>query len=151
MTDVAVLDKVLSVREKEKQVAQKEQQTAQMAFEKIATELYEQLKRKEMAEERLHGVLQDQDASSVEDMRNISLYIQSVSEIIPLMQKRVQMARKKMEEKQTILKSAHIEVKKIEKMIENRQAAQRIVEQRRENELMDEISLRQFQVALQNR
>lgn len=149
MSKIKVFDKVLDVRESEKQTAQKEQLEAQNEFEKVATELYELLKNKELAEQKLHEVLTE--SSSIAEMKNMSFYIQSLVKKIPMLQKRVQLARKKMEEKQENLTEAHVEVKKIEKMIENRILAQKSEEDRVEKILMDEISIQQYQVATQNR
>lgn len=149
MSKIKVLDKVLDVRESEKQAAQKEQLEAQNEFEKVATELYELLKNKELAEQKLHEVLTE--SSSIAEMKNMSLYIQTLVQKIPMLQKEVQLARKKMEDKQGDLTEAHVEVKKIEKMIENRKLAQKLEVDRAEKMLMDEISIRQYQVATQNR
>lgn len=149
MSDITVLNKVLGVREREKQKAQKEQIQAENEFTKIATQLYELLKSKEQAEARLQDGLSE--ASSIADMKNMSLYIQTLINKIPSLQEKVQEARKKMEEKQAKLTQAHIEVKKIEKMIENRKSDLKLAEARKEKMLMDEISIRQYQVATQNR
>ena len=149
MSKIKVLDKVLDVRESEKQTAQKEQLAAQNEFEKVATELYELLKSKELAEQKLHEVLTE--SSSIAEMKNMSLYIETLVQKIPMLQKEVQLARKKMEAKQGDLTEAHVEVKKIEKMIENRKLAEKLEEERTEKMLMDEISIRQYQVATQNR
>lgn len=144
-----VLDKILDVREGEKQTAQKEQLEARNEFEKVATELYELLKSKELAEQKLLKILTE--SSSVAEMKNMSLYIQTLVQKIPMLQKEFQLARKKMEEKQGDLTEAHVEVKKIEKMIEHRKLAYKLEEERAEKMLMDEISIRQYQVATQNR
>lgn len=149
MSNIAVLNKVLSVREREKQKAQKEQIQAENEFTKIATQLYELLKNKELVEAKLQDGLSE--SSSIADMKNMSLYIQTLINKIPSLQEKVQEARKKMEEKQAKLTQAHIEVKKIEKMIENRKSDLKLAEARKEKMLMDEISIRQYQVATQNR
>lgn len=149
MSKIKVFEKVLDVRESEKQTAQKEQLEAQSEFEKVATELYELLKNKELAEKKLHEVLTE--SSSIAEMKNMSFYIQSLVKKTPMLQKKVQLARRKMEEKQEDLTEAHVEVKKIEKMIENRRLAQKLEDDRVEKILMDEISIQQYQVATKNR
>ena len=50
-----------------------------------------------------------------------------------------------MEYKQQVLTEAHIEMKKIEKMIERREKEQKELNDKLQMNLMDEISIRQFQ------
>src|SRR5699024_7509047 len=57
MADTAVLEKILHVKEKEKDAAQLDKTEAVNRFEEIASRLYEELKRKENAESELDVVM----------------------------------------------------------------------------------------------
>lgn len=149
MSDTAVLTKILNVREQEKKDAQLEQINARNYFEKVATELYQQLKTKEQAEVTLESYMQE--SSAINKIKEQSFYIQALNQKIISLQQRVQQARKEMENKQEILTEAHVEVKKIEKMIEQREKEFFAQEQKIEMALMDEISIRQFNTQAQNR
>lgn len=149
MSDTAVLTKILNVREQEKKDAQLEQINARNYFEKVATELYQQLKTKEQAEVTLESYMQE--SSAINKIKEQSFYIQALNQKIISLQQRVQQARKEMENKQEILTEAHVEVKKIEKMIEQREKEFFAQEQKIEIALMDEISIRQFNTQAQNR
>lgn len=149
MAETAVLTKILHVREQEKKDAQIEQINASDKFEKVATELYTHLKTKEQAESNLEEFMQE--SSAINKIKEQSLYIQSLNKKIMALQLRVQQARKEMEEKQEILTYAHVEVKKIESMIEKREKEFLENEKKLENALMDEISIRQYNTQVQNR
>lgn len=142
MSNIAVLNKVLGVREIEKNDAQKEHHYAVEKFEIVATELYKLLKRKEDAEKQY-----EQEISNITEIEKIKeqlTYIDNLNQQIMRVQKKVNEARSKMEEKQVKLTEAHIEVKKFEKVIENRQKEREAEERKQEQILMDEISVRQY-------
>lgn len=149
MAETAVLTKILNVREQEKIDAQKEQVEARDNFEKVATQLYTNLKTKEQAELTLETYMQE--SSAINYIKDQSLYIQALNKKIMSLQHHVQKARQEMENKQEVLTEAHVEVKKIEKMIEHRKAAFHAQEQKIEMMMMDEISIRQFNTQAQNR
>src|SRR5690625_3524218 len=142
MANPVVLHKILSVREQEKKTAQMEQITAQNYFEKVATQLYHVLKTKEEAEQTLQSYMKTKAA--IERIKEQSLYIDSLNKNIMKLQDQVQKARQEMEQKQQILTEAHIEMKKIEKMIERRAKEQKEQEEKLQMNLMDEISIQQF-------
>lgn len=149
MSETAVLHKVLDVKEQEKQEAQLERVKAVEKFEQVATQLYEQLKEKENAEEHLD--IKMKDTFTIDKMINQTQYINNLASEIVTLQYHVQQERSKMETAQEQLNAAHIEVKKIEKMIEFREdeleAEARVVEAT----LMDEMSIRQYNKQIQNR
>lgn len=149
MSETAVLYKVLEVKEQEKDEAQLERVKAVEQFEKVANQLYEQLKEKENAEEDLNVKMKD--SFTIDKMINQTRYINNLASRIVTLQYHVQQARNKLETAQELLNEAHIEVKKIEKMIELREnelaAEARVVEA----SLMDEISIRQYYKHTQNR
>src|SRR5699024_7739141 len=80
-----------------------------------------------------------------------SRYISLMKEKINTLQNNVQKARIEMEQKQNALTEAHIEVKKIERLIALREQEQKELLQKQEMSFMDEISMHQFQKQRQNR
>lgn len=149
MDNVAVLQKVLQIREQEKTIAQKEKNEATVIFEKQATVLYELLKKKEHAEVLMNQYMQTY--TSIEKIKEQSMFIQSMTRKASTLQQNVQQAREKMLEKQAYLTETHIEMKKIEKLIERKKQARQEELIREENILMDELSIRQFTSSIQNR
>lgn len=149
MSNTAVLHKILHVKEKEKNDAQVEKVRAVEYFEHIATQLYEELKVKENAETTLQHVMRE--SSTITTIKEQSLYISMLHKKILALQQKVQAARSEMEKKQVIFTEAHVEVKKIEKLIELRENELKAMEQKQETLLMDEVSIRQFQMQTKNR
>src|SRR5690625_7420065 len=96
-------------------------------FEEVATKLYDLLKRKEDAEQSLNHYMQSK--AQIEKLREQSSFINSLINQIEHMKKKVQSARHLMEKKQNILTEAHIEMRKIEKLIEKRTLEKVEVEQ----------------------
>lgn len=142
MSNPAVLHKILSIREQAKKDAQMEQITAQNYFEKVATQLYNLLKTKEKAEETLRANMGT--TLAIEKIKEQSTYIDTLNKHIIQLEKQVQKARREMELKQKVLTEAHIEMKKIEKIIERRTEEQKQFEKKQQMNLMDEISIQQF-------
>jgi flagellar FliJ protein len=150
MVKVAVLHKVLYVKEKEKTDAQLEEQDASTHFKRVATALYDKLKNKEDAESQLQQEVMNEPASLTK-MKEQSLYITRLAKKIIALQEEVEDARKKLTNKQAILKNSYIEVKKIEKLIALRRQEQDEVNRKEDMQTMDDISLRQFVDANHNR
>lgn len=142
MSHIAVLNKVLTVREIEKRDAQKEHHYAIEQFEIVATELYHLLKKKEKAEQQYEKWISD--VAEIEKIKEQLTYIDNLNQQIVLLQNRVNKARTEMEKKQEKLTEAHIEVKKFEKVIENRQKEREEEERKKEQSFLDEISVRQY-------
>ena len=92
-----------------------------------------------------------QTYTSIEKIKEQSMFIQSMTRKASTLQQNVQQARKKMLEKQAYLTETHIEMKKIEKLIERKKQARQEELIREENILMDELSIRQFTSSIQNR
>lgn len=141
MYDTTALLKILDVRQQEKNEALVAHKIAIDQFEKVATQLYEQLKTKEHAQEVLNRYVQSE---IIKKIREQTLYIDMLNQKINHLQREVQIARQNMEEKQQIVTEKHIEVKKIEKMIEKREQAKKVHEAREEMKHMDEISIQQY-------
>ncbi len=149
MAQTAVLYKVLQVKEQEKNQAQIERVQAVEQFEIVANKLYDQLRKKEVAEKQLSHKMREQ--FTMEIMKEQSRYINNLSSKIVTLQHHVQQARKKMEITQELLNEAFIEVKKIEKMIDIREQEKNAEERMLEAALMDEMSMRQYNKQVQNR
>ena len=148
MSETTVLYKVLEVKEQEKQEAQLERVKAVEKFEHIANQLYEQLKEKEDAEEHLN--VEMKATFTIDKMINQTQYINILANKIINLQFHVQQARSKMETAQDQLNEAHIEVKKIEKMIEIREEALEAEARTVEASIMDEMSIKQYNKQIQN-
>lgn len=148
MSQTVSLTKILHIRENEKKVAQKAFLNSQESFEKVATKLYEALRKKELAEESYDEFIQDE--TPLERIKQQITYIEDLNEAITHLQKEVQLARTQMEQKQQHLTDAHIEVKKFESIIEKRNKQEIERKAKLENAFMDEISINQY-LSNQNR
>lgn len=142
MQATETLAKILNLREKEKKDAQLAHYESTVYFEKIATKLYSLLRKKEIAEES-YGE-NARELTSIDKIRQQSIYIESINQQIIKMQQQVNEARNTMEAKQLKLTDAHVEVKKFEKIIEIRKQEQLMSIHREEQIMMDEISTQQF-------
>ncbi len=142
MSQTAVLHKLLHVREQEKTNAEVKKRQAREIFEEIATRLYQQLKTKEKAESDFEEVMQTN--MTITKMKEQSLYISRLNGQIAALEQQVQQARNDMEQKQTMLTEAYVELKKVEKLIELREEEQETAQKKAENQLMDELSIRQY-------
>lgn len=142
MANTAALSKILNVREQEKTTAEKSYHQSMEVFEGIATKLYKELKRKEVAEASYEQSLQT--ACSIDIIKEQSLFIEKLTSQIIKLQFDVQRARKSMEAEQEKLAEAYVEVKKFEKIIEHRNDIKMKQIQKLEKATMDEISIRQF-------
>lgn len=141
MSHVVVLEKILKLNDQKKKEMQLEHAEAIKSFEKVATKLYAILKKKETAELTLSKYMKQK--ATIDKLQEQSMYIYSLTDDIEKLQQEVQRARQYMEEKQKKLTEAHVEVKKIETLIENRLKELEETERKQETVLMDEISLQQ--------
>ena len=109
-------NKILAVKEREKDEAVNVYQDSVRKFEEVAEKLYELLKRKEDLEEyqseRLHGGL------SIQEIRHHQQFIGNIEKMIDHYQKMVVNARNRMLLFQEKLLEKNIEVKKYEKIRE---------------------------------
>lgn len=109
-------NKILAVKEREKDEAVNVYQDSVRKFEEVAEKLYELLKRKEDLEEyqseRLHGGL------SIQEIRHHQQFIGNIEKMIEHYQKMVVNARNRMLLFQEKLLEKNIEVKKYEKIRE---------------------------------
>src|SRR5699024_9879506 len=149
MADTAVLEKILHVKEKEKDAAQLDKTEAVNRFEEIASRLYEELKRKENAESELDVVMKAK--ATITMIKEQSRYISLMKEKINTLQNNVQKARIEMEQKKKAYTEAHIKVKNKERITEMQEQEQKKLSQNQEMTSMDEISMHQIKKQKQTR
>lgn len=141
MSNTATLQKIFQLRNEEKNRALLEQKKAMDHFEEVAKKLYTQLKTKENAESKLNEYVKSEVIAKI---REQTLYIDLLNRQINTLQREVQIARENMEQKRQIVTEKHVELKKIEKMIEKRMDQAKKEAALLEMKQMDEISLNRF-------
>lgn len=141
MSTVA-LNKVLNVREREKDDAQKAYNLAIKSFEDVATHLYTLLRKKEEAEEIYESSFRE--PTPIDKIKQQVAYIENLSQKIVVLQQQVQKARSEMAHQRGMLTAAHVEVKKFEKIIETRLKTEEELERKQEEAFLDEVSIQQY-------
>lgn len=136
------LSKVLQVRENEKKDAVLVYNQAIEKFENVATKLYQMLRKKEMAEQTVETY--KETITPIDSIIEQMNYIESLNQQIISLQTAVNEAREEMELKQLLLTESHKEVKKFEKLIENRLLAEKNAQMKLDMAAMDEVSIQQF-------
>ncbi|PLS16677.1 flagellar export protein FliJ [Bacillus sp. M6-12] len=135
-------EKILTIKEKEKNDAFTRYNESRKSFEEVAEKLYKLLKKKE----DLEAFQKDKLAAGlpVQEIRHHQQFMENLDRIIDHYQKAVIEARSKMEFLHGKLLEHNMEVKKFEKIKEK--DFQRFLDTRREddNRNMDEISIQQF-------
>ncbi|OIK15283.1 flagellar export protein FliJ [Bacillus sp. MUM 13] len=135
-------DKILTIREKEKEDALAKYHGALKEFEEAAEKLYKLLKKKEdlqkFQEEKLNKGL------SVQEIRHNQSFMDNLEKLIEHSQLQVLQARERMIRQQESLMQKNMEVKKYEKMKETDFIRFLDIIKADENKNMDEISIRQF-------
>ncbi|WP_028392850.1 flagellar export protein FliJ [Bacillus cihuensis] len=135
-------DKILTIKENEKNDVLAKYNETIKKFEAVAEKLYKLLKKKEdllqFQQEKLTQGL------TVQEIRHNQQFMDNLENIITHFQKEVVQARQAMNIQQSKLMEKNIEVKKYEKIKEKdfQKFLERIKEG--ENKNMDEISIRQF-------
>jgi flagellar FliJ protein len=135
-------EKILSIKENEKDKALGEYNEAVKRFEEVAEKLYHFLKQKEDYEEMHQQKLQA--GLPIQEIRYFQQFITNLERTISHYQQLVVQARQQMQLKQMKLAELNIEVKKYEKMKEKYFQMFLQTLQSEENKLMDEISIQQF-------
>ena len=136
------MEKVLSVKQKEKESIELELGEAVQAFESIAEEIYSLLKRKEDIENLSNS--QFQQRIVVNDLQNTQRFLLSMSNKIKELQPILQRARERMQVIQQKLLLQTIEVKKYEKLKEKQFNAYEIELTLYENKQNDEFSVLRY-------
>lgn len=142
MSGIAAFHKILRVRESEKNAAQTAYNQSMDRFEKEATKLYMLLRKKEEAEGSYQSIANEPIA--IEKLKEQSAYMEQLNKKINHLQQQVILARSDMEAKQQKLSEAFMEVKKFEKLIENRKQTEWKKAKSEEAKWMDEISMQQY-------
>lgn len=131
-------EKILTVREQEKNETEMVYKESVRAFEDIATKLYDLLKKKEdllaFQQERL------QYGSSIDEISHYARFIDSMEKTIEDVQQKVVQARTKMNWHEQKLLEKNLEVRKFEKMREKDFEAYKEEQNRIESVLLDELS-----------
>ncbi|MCM3732167.1 flagellar export protein FliJ [Fictibacillus nanhaiensis] len=136
------MEKVLSVKQKEKESIELELGEAVQAFESIAEEVYSLLKRKEDIENLSNQ--QFQQRIFVNDLQNTQRFILSMANKIKELQPVLQRAREQMQVIQQKLLQQTIEVKKYEKLKEKQFHAYEMELTSYENKQNDEFSVLRY-------
>ncbi|MFA8437503.1 flagellar export protein FliJ [Pueribacillus sp. YX66] len=133
------LDKVLKIREKEKDLSEIEFANAQQRFESVARTLYELLKKKEELEKQHEYNMRV--GVQADTIRQYNLHLQSLQNSIMEQQMIVNHARFEMEQKRNLIVHKSVEVKKYnllkDKHIENVLSKMK----KEENNQLDELSI----------
>lgn len=135
-------EKILTIKEKEKNDALATYNEAQKKFQQTAEKLYKLLKKKEELIDFQQYKLST--GLSVQEIRHNQLFMGNLEKIIAQCQQDVIKARQQMNLQQEILKEKNIEVKKYEKIKEKDFEKFLDVIKVAENKQMDEISIQQF-------
>ncbi len=135
-------EKIRMIRENEKKDAQLKFQEAAAEFEKHASHLYDLLKKKEKIEESYKLSLSDK--SQIETIKSYHQYLDFLMPTIINVQKKVDAARKYMDQVQEYVTEHYIEVKKIEKIIDKKEQQFKQLEDKKDLMLMDEVSIRKY-------
>ncbi|MFV2051104.1 flagellar export protein FliJ, partial [Metabacillus sp. YM-086] len=108
--------KIMDVKENEKEQSLAEYNQSVNDFEDVANKLYDSLKQKEVLEETTLARLNS--GMSVQEIRHYQQFVSNIEKTITHYQKLVQLTRNRMNEKQIKLMQKNIEVKKYEKLKE---------------------------------
>ncbi|MDR7072141.1 flagellar export protein FliJ [Fictibacillus barbaricus] len=136
------MEKVLSVKQKEKESIELELGEAVQAFESIAEEIYNLLKRKEDIENQAN--LQFQQKIIINDLQNTQRFLLSMTNKVKELQPLLQKARERMQLIQQKLLQQTIEVKKYEKLKEKQFKSYEVSQNWHEMKQNDEFSMLRF-------
>jgi len=131
-------DKVITIREQEKQQTEIAYKESIRAFEDIANQLYELLKKKEDLINYQNEKLRI--GSTINQIHHYSKFIDSLGHTIADVQQKVIQARAKMNWHEQKLLEKNLEVRKFEKMREKDFEAFKLKQDRSEMSYLDELS-----------
>ncbi|QUF67068.1 flagellar export protein FliJ [Bacillus atrophaeus] len=136
--------KLLELKENEKDQSLAEYQKSVSEFETVAEKLYENMSKKEQLEKNKETKLKS--GMSVQEMRHYQQFVTNLENTIYHYQKLVMIKRNQMNEKQNVLTEKNIEVKKFEKMREKQFKMFALEDKAAEMKEMDDISIKQFMI-----
>lgn len=135
-------EKVLTLREQQRDETEMAYKEAIQQFEEVAKQLYEQMKKKENTIEEQHRRMES--GFSIDDLHNYARYIDALDKKIDVIQQKVINSRSKMQWYEEQLLEKNIEVKKFEKMKElSKQRFDAEMEHKEANQI-DELSTMKF-------
>lgn len=131
-------ERVLTLREQEKQQAEIAYKESVRKFEEVATRLYELLKQKENLIEFQNEQLKT--GSTINEIHHFATFLESLEKTIADVQQKVIQARAKMNWHEQKLVEKNMEVRKLEKMKERDFENFKFEQDRSEMKFLDEIS-----------
>ncbi|MDQ0227606.1 flagellar export protein FliJ [Metabacillus niabensis] len=134
--------KILDIKENEKEKSLAEYNQSVADFENVANKLYDSMKQKEVLEENTISKLNQ--GMSVQEIRHYQQFVTNLEKTISHYQKLVQLSRKRMTEKQMKLMQHNIEVKKYEKLKEKQKMSYTASMNQLENKHMDDLSIQSY-------
>ncbi|WP_368504056.1 flagellar export protein FliJ [Alkalihalophilus sp. As8PL] len=137
------LQKVMNLKEQERQTSQNQYTEAMDQFERVATELYDLLKKKENLEEA--GREKVAKGISIYELQSSQSQLLRMQQAINEQQRTTQRARERMTMKQQDMVKHSIEFKKYEKLKQVKFEQYKKEQTRLENEQMDDIAIQLFQ------
>ncbi|OEH91262.1 flagellar export protein FliJ [Bacillus solimangrovi] len=136
------LEKIMNLKEREKDESVGEYNEAVKAFQEVGQRLYELLKKKEDLESVKHTQIRKK--ISISEIQQTERFIKSLEQSIMHVQQLVAQSREKMNVKEVKLVEKNIEVKKFERIKENQWNSHQESLKFEEKKLMDEISIQQY-------
>ncbi|MCM3594300.1 flagellar biosynthesis chaperone FliJ [Metabacillus idriensis] len=134
--------KVLELKENEKEKSLEDYNRSVTEFEKAAEKLYDCLKKKEVLEERTARELNT--GMPVQEIRHFQQFVTNLEKTITHYQRLVVITRDNMQERQLELTEKNIEVKKYEKMKEKHYEVHLEHVKASESKFMDDLSIQAF-------
>ncbi|HZH62311.1 MAG TPA: flagellar export protein FliJ [Metabacillus sp.] len=134
--------KIMDIKENEKEQSLAEYNQSVNDFETVANKLYESLKQKEVLEENTLSKLNH--GMSVQEIRHYQQFVTNIEKTISHYQNLVLLTRNRMNEKQTKLMYQNMELKKYEKLKEKQYNEFVITNKQIENKFMDDLSIQTY-------
>lgn len=134
--------KIMDVKENEKEKSLAEYNQSVHDFENVAHKLYDSLKQKEILDENTFTRLNQ--GMSVQEIRHYQQFVSNLEKTITHYQKLVLLTRNRMNEKQVKLMQHNIEVKKYEKLKEKQQENYLLDMKHLDSKHMDDLSIQSY-------
>lgn len=134
--------KIMDIKENEKEQSLAEYNQSVNDFETVANKLYESLKQKEVLEE--NTLLKLNHGMSVQEIRHYQQFVTNIEKTISHYQNLVLLTRNRMNEKQTKLMYQNMELKKYEKLKEKQHNEFVMTNKQIENKYMDDLSIQTY-------
>ncbi|MCV9887660.1 flagellar export protein FliJ [Metabacillus halosaccharovorans] len=134
--------KIMDIKENEKEQSLAEYNQSVNDFETVANKLYESLKQKEVLEE--NTLLKLNSGMSVQEIRHYQQFVTNIEKTISHYQNLVLLTRNRMNEKQTKLMYQNMELKKYEKLKEKQFNENVHHSKQLENKFMDDLSIQTY-------